>query len=108
MSQRFTDAELAAEFWFASGEFNAGTEGYRVEWFGGETRFTRNDELRAQAQVETLKRFATLPHAQDEPGAYVFQCKNCPASWETDDEQRLKIFARNHQYLSHDYWKENQ
>lgn len=66
MSQRFSDAELAAEFWFANGEFNAGTEGYRVEWFGGETQFTRNEELRAALQVATLKRFATLPHAHPE------------------------------------------
>lgn len=66
MSQRFSDAELAAEFWFASGEFNAGTEGYQVEWFGGETQFTRNDEIRAAHQVATLKRFATLPHAHPE------------------------------------------
>lgn len=65
MSQRFSDAELAAEFWFAFGEFSAGTEGLTVEWFGGETRFTRNDELRVEHQVATLKRFATLPHAHE-------------------------------------------
>ena len=66
MSQRFSDAELAAEFWFAFGEFCAGTEGLTVEWFGGRTRCTRNDELRAQTQVETLKRFAILPHAHED------------------------------------------
>lgn len=65
MSQRFSDAELAAEYWFAFGEFSAGTEGLTAEWFGGRTRFTRNDELRAQAQVETIYRFATLPHAHE-------------------------------------------
>ena len=66
MSQPFSDAELAAEFWFAFGEFSAGTEGLTVEWFGGETQLTRKDELRAQTQVATLKRFATLPHAHED------------------------------------------
>ncbi|QEP06170.1 hypothetical protein [Glutamicibacter sp. ZJUTW] len=76
MSQRFSDAELAAEFWFASGEFNAGTEGLTVEWFGGETRFTRNDEIRAAHQVATLKRFATLPHAHPENLVKTFTKEN--------------------------------
>lgn len=95
MSQRFSDAELAAEYWYAKARASSiEANGYSPHYH--------------LADAETFHRFATLPHAQDEPGAYVFQCKNCPASWETDDEQRLKIFARNHQYLSHDYWKENQ
>ena len=101
MSKRFSDAELAAEFWFAFGEFSAGTEGLTVEWFGGRTRFTRNDELRAEHQVATLKRFATLPHAHEEPGAYVFQCEHCDASWETDNEEHQNTFPRNHQHLAH-------
>lgn len=66
MSRRFSDAELAAEYWYASGEFNAGTEGLTVEWFGGTTRFTLEDERHAALQLATLKRFATLPHAHPE------------------------------------------
>lgn len=65
MSQRFTDAELAAESWKA---------GYMTE------RLYRDNDDRYEtelARAATLHRFAALPHGQDEPPTNSRQCSRC-------------------------------
>lgn len=54
MSQRFTDAELAAEYW-----------ALETELAYGEERMTGEVWERTYARQETIHRFATLPHALD-------------------------------------------
>ena len=53
MSQRFSDAELAAEYWYN-------------EWLYERLKFTGDPEVvQCDRQSETLHRFATLPHAHE-------------------------------------------
>lgn len=94
MSQRFSDAELAAEKWYAMYRLRV-AEGI-VSAFGTTTNLVLREH-----EAETLHRFATLPHAHEEPRAYVFQCEHCIGYWETDNEEHRNTFARNHQYLAH-------
>lgn len=69
MSQRFTDAELAAEYWRAESdasviaEYNGPGNYWRTPSEPDANRdigWEEHDERR-----ETLERFATLPHAHD-------------------------------------------
>lgn len=55
MSQRFTDAELAAEYW-----------ALETELAYGEERMTGEVWERTYARQEAIHRFATLPHALEE------------------------------------------
>lgn len=55
MSQRFTDAELAAEYW-----------ALETELAYGEERMTGEVWERTYARQETIHRFATLSHALEE------------------------------------------
>lgn len=58
MSQRFSDAELAAEKWYAMYQLRV-AEGI-VSAFGTTTNLVLREH-----EAETLHRFATLPHAHD-------------------------------------------
>ena len=63
MSQRFSDAELAAEFWRATHDESLITEGYHWRNMVGEWKQTERDAL---YRTETFRQFATLPHAHPE------------------------------------------
>ena len=68
MSQRFSDAELAAEWWRAANDWNAELYGFQTgdepQWRRGnnhEERFENADE-----RLDIIERFATLPHAHED------------------------------------------
>lgn len=63
MSQRFTNAELAAEYWRATNDESIITEGYHWRNMVGEWKQTERDAL---CRTETFKQFATLDHAHEE------------------------------------------
>lgn len=62
MSQRFSDAELAAEYWRS--EVDIATDGYSLAEEG--TDWESFSDPIIQARQRTLFRFATLPHAHQE------------------------------------------
>lgn len=67
MSQRFSDAELAAEWHRAANDWNAELYGFPT---GDEERWRRgnNHEERfdnADERLDIIERFATLPHAHE-------------------------------------------
>lgn len=61
MSQRFSDPELAAEYWRQNGDADLCSEGYRYGAYGREFESEEIENARLQA----LHRFATLPHANN-------------------------------------------
>lgn len=63
MSQRFTDAELAAEYWRA--ELDVATDGYSLNEEGCDWEIFSDPII--QQRQKTLHRFATLPHAHPQP-----------------------------------------
>lgn len=99
MSQRLSDAELAAEVWHAMYRYRTAEQ--MSSAFGSTVSVVLREH-----EAATLHRFATLPHAHEELGTYVFQCKECDMRLQTDDQHQCEIFARNHQYLAHDYYKD--
>ena len=60
--KRLTTAELSAEYWRASEDFGTVSEGYR--WDGITGKWDPS-ETPAQNRLNTLERFATLPHASE-------------------------------------------
>ena len=60
--KRFTDAELAAEFWKHEDTFNLIAEGYGVETFGTDYACGSSHEELARDRLRTIERFATHPH----------------------------------------------
>ncbi|MDQ5860672.1 MAG: hypothetical protein M3536_00215 [Actinomycetota bacterium] len=61
--KRFTDAELAAEYWRKAGEFDACAEGYST---GGDGYNFESEEIESE-RTTTLYRFHSLPHYDEEP-----------------------------------------
>lgn len=61
MSQRFSDAELAAEYWRHNGDADLCSEGIRYGAYGRELE---SEEVENE-RLATLHRFATLPHGNN-------------------------------------------
>lgn len=59
MSQRFSDAELAAEYWLAMYHYRVAEN--LITAFGSTVGVVLREH-----EVETVRRFATLPHAHPE------------------------------------------
>lgn len=64
--KRFTDAELAAEYWRHDGDTSAVYEGLRVETWGGEAGTGDAAEKVMKHRLETLEQLATIPHHDQE------------------------------------------
>ena len=68
MSQRFSDAELAAEYWRAMYQYRVAEN--LITAFGSTVGVVLREH-----EAETLRRFATLPHAHPEyPGLAACTC----------------------------------
>lgn len=70
MSQRFTDAELAAEKWHKMYLWRVAEETRSA--FGSSKLSEQRDH-----EASTIIRFARLPHGQDEPPTNSRQCSRC-------------------------------
>lgn len=60
--KRFSDAELAAEFWRVNGNYDEVAEGYRIDYFPGHER----TEEQLKEDWDTFLRFAEYPHYDEE------------------------------------------
>lgn len=61
--KRFRPGEIAAEYWRKSGEYDLCTDGYST---AGDGYIFEYEDVEA-ARLATLRRFATLPHFDEEP-----------------------------------------
>lgn len=64
--KRFTEAELAAEYWRHDGDTSAVYEGLRVETWGGEVGTGDAAEKVMKHRLNTLEQLASLPHHDQE------------------------------------------
>lgn len=102
MSQRFTEAELAAEYWQAMAHSQVminmanNPKTTHTEYVD---KIMRANEDTTKAAV--LFRLATQPHAHEEPKAHRFSCNQCPATLETDDAVQGGYWISNHYRINH-------
>lgn len=104
MSQCFTTAELAAEWWRVESDMSAISD-YNTTHEPTWSNVDDGDYVRHKQIQRTIERFAALPHAHrelPELPVYIFVCDQCTFSWRTDNHSRGETVLKNHTYLAHE------
>lgn len=101
MSQFFTAAELAAEWWRVESDLSAISD-YNTTHEPTWSNVDDSDYGRHKQIQRTIERFAALPHAHPELHVFIFECHQCAFTWRTDNHRHGETVLQNHVYLAHE------